>query len=269
MIPPMLRLNGRLAWPLALTLTACAQGNAGTDGGVRSDARRDGGRDAGVRDSGIRDSGPRDGGRDAGRMDSGPPMDSGPRDSGPRDSGRDTGPPGCRPAVGSLVIVEVMISSRSGAGDRGEWFEAVNTGSCSIDLAGVVIASGASTGGELTHTISGGSVAPSQRYVFALSSAIADNHALPHDYAYGSGAASDVIFNNTADWLELREAGVAVDRVVWPTGGFTHGRARQFPGTPSATGNDIWSNWCDATMVYSTTGGTFYGTPRMANGTCP
>ncbi len=233
---------------------------------------RDGGRDAAVRDGGRRDGGTHDGGsRDGGGTTDGGASDGGPRDGGTAtDGGHDGGGAvTCRPAVGVLVIDEVMISSRSGSGDRGEWFEAVNTGTCMIDLTGVVIASQLSTGGESTHTITAGTVGPGQYFVFALSGSTADNHALPYDYAYGSGAPTDIIFDNTADWLELRDGASVVDRVAWPSGGFTHGHTRKYPGTASATGNDNWASWCDTTVVYSTTGGTFYGTPKLPNGTCP
>jgi len=204
-------------------------------------------------------------GTDSGTLDGGMVgMDSGPRDAGPRDSGTVT----CPPAVGSLVITEIMISSVSGSGDRGEWFEVVNTGTCTVDLTGVVILSPTGSGTEKTHTITGGTVAPGRYFVFALDAAPAANHFLSFDYAYGTGGADDVIFNNAADWLELRSGVMAIDRVTWPSGGYTNGRSRMLPGTPSATANDVWATLCDSTAVFSTTGGTFYGTPQMANGSC-
>lgn len=252
----------------------CAQGGGGNDGGATVDGST-------ARDGGRRDSGVRDGGRptDAGmRTDSGTMMtDAGPRDggmmmttnSGARDAGpRDSGGMTCPPAPGMLVIDEVMISSVSGSGDRGEWFEVVNVGTCTIDLTGLTIVSPAGTGAEKTHTVTSGSVAPGRYFVFALDSAPAANHFLPFDYAYGTGGAEDVIFNNSADWLELRSGATVIDRVAWPSGGYTNGKSRMLPGTPSATANDTWANLCDSTAVYSTTGGTFYGTPQMPNGTC-
>jgi len=58
-------------------------------------------------------------------------------------------------------------------------------------------------------------------------------------------------------------------RVGWPSGGFTHGRARQFPSDAAESLSTNWSLWCDATEIYSDAGGTFYGTPQAPNGTCP
>jgi len=261
----------------AALCAGCAQGggNGGRmDAGVLPDA-------SGPRDSGRRDAyvAPRDawvppptdagGGTDAWvppPMDAGGTPDTGPPDSGPRD----TGLPACPIGAGSLAIVEVMISSRSGGGDRGEWFEVLNEESCTISLPGLQIVSPTSGGTEKVHTVTMGAIAPGAHHVFALSAAPGDNHGLAFDYAYGVGGSDDVILNNGADWLELRSGGTAVDRVTWPSGGFTHSYAREFPTGRATSTNDTWAFWCDATGVYSTMGGTFYGTPGAANSTsCP
>ena len=196
-------------------------------------------------------------------MDAGPP-DAGPPDAGPMDAG-----PACPIGPGSLVIDEVMISSVSGSGDRGEWFEIVSTLSCTANLAGLTIVSPTGGGVEKSHTIASGTIRSGQYFVFALSSAPADNHGLSLDYAYGTGGSDDVILNNSADWLELRDGATVIDRVAWPSGGFTNGASRQYPGSADASANDNWSLWCDSVPVYSMTGGTFHGTPQAANRLCP
>lgn len=253
---------------LLVLVCACAQGggDGGTprDGGRSDAARRDGGRDAGRHDAG-RDAGPRrdSGFTDAGRIDASMP-DAGGMDASVPDAGGGD----CTLGEGALAIVEVMIAARSGPGDRGEWFEVVNTLDCTADLAGLVVVS-PTAGTEQSHTVTGGTIAPGQHFVFALSGDAAENHRLPHDYVYGTGSASDVLFANDADWLELRAGVTTIDRVEWPSGGFTHGRARQFPDGADPGDNGNWSRWCDATDIYSDAGGTFYGTPQRANGTCP
>jgi hypothetical protein len=140
-----------------------------------------------------------------------------------------------------------------------------------VSLAGIVLVSPTSGGAERTHTVTTGMMPSGDHFVFALSSSPTDNHGLMLDYAYGSGSAADIILNNGADWLELRTSdGTAIDRVTWPSGGFTHSRSRQFPtGLPTSMNGD-WARWCDSTDVYSMTGGTFYGTPGLANAAgCP
>src|SRR5687768_16432468 len=128
---------------LALFVFACAEG-----GGDPSDLDTGpGGFDAGRIDAGPRiDAGSRDAGRppDAGRRDAGPAgVDAGPPDSGPPpmpDAGTT-----CAPASANLAIVEVMVASASGSADRGEWFEVVNFGDCTVALTGMVIESPTST----------------------------------------------------------------------------------------------------------------------------
>ncbi len=289
---------------LALALAGCAQGGAqeALDAG-HGVADSGGSRDAGVtpQDAGTTpyDAGatPQDAGtapHDAGTAphDAGTaPHDAGtaPHDAGtgPTDSGlgHDAGPspdsgtdagsiadggPTCAPAPGQLAIDEVMIASASGLGDRGEWFEVVNYGTCRVDLTGVIVESPTSAGAMKTATISAGTIAPGQHFVFALSGDAMDNHGLPVDYVYGvGGGADEVILNNGADSLTLTAGMTVLDTVSWPSGGFTYGHARQLPPAVDPSMNSSWSAWCDATSVYSTAGGsTFYGTPGTANTSC-
>lgn len=191
-------------------------------------------------------------------------------DAGPDAATLPDGGTGCAPTAGALVITEVMIASAAGGNDRGEWFEITNTGACTVSLAGVELVSPTSAGNEKKHAVSGGLVAPGAYFVFALSGEVTENHNLPYDYVYGDVPADDVILNNSADWLELRFGGNALDRVTWPGSGFVAGKSRAFPVGTTATTNDTWSNSCNATATYATVGGTFYGTPRAANAaSCP
>ena len=244
----------------ALAALGCAEGGTGPkDAGVRGDStvRDSGRRDTGIRDSGPRDTGPRDSGpRDAGGGDAGGRTDAAP----PTDAG-----PGCALEAGSVAIVEAMVSSRSGSGDLGEWFEVVSTAPCALDLTGMVIVSPDGGGTEQSHTVGALTLMPGARLVFAQSGNAMENHLLPHDYVYGS----TIVLDNASDWIELRVGADVVDRVAWPSGGFSHGRARQFPQGGDVGSNANWSLWCDATDRYSDAGGTFYGTPQMPNIPCP
>jgi hypothetical protein len=170
---------------------------------------------------------------------------------------------------GVVGISEVMISSRSGSGDRGEWFEVRNDGDCSVLLAGIAIVSPDPGGAEKMHLVTAGLVFPHDSAVLALSALPADNHGVPFDYAYGNGTPDDVVLDNGNDWLELRYLGTPLDRVTWPNGGFVTGSARQFPDSLPLGVNDEWGRWCSASAVYSTTDGTFYGTPGDPNDPCP
>lgn len=261
-----------------VALVGCAEGGGRMfpDGGPGVDAAAAdaGGRDAGPgrvdAGPGAADAGP--GAVDAGHPDAGP----GATDAGRPDAGdparRDAGPPGgpCTITPGMLVIVEVMIASTTGSTDRGEWFEITNTGACTASLAGLTIQSPTGGGARREHTMTAGTIAPGQRFVLAQDGDAVANHGLAHDYVYGTGRSSDeVVLNNEADSLTLELDGVIIDQVAWPSTGFERSFARQYPEDRPKALNEDWASWCDATMVYSSMGGTFYGTPRAPNdGTC-
>jgi hypothetical protein len=110
-----------------------------------------------------------------------------------------------------------------------------------------------------------------QRLVLAQSGDPVENHGLAHDYVYGTGGADEVVLNNDNDELTLELAdGTVLDRVAWPSTGFTRGASRQLPADVPTAMNEDWALWCDATRVYSMMGGTFLGSPQSANdATCP
>jgi hypothetical protein len=188
-------------------------------------------------------------------------------DAGP-DSGLDAGGALCSPTSERLAIVEIMISSRSGSTDRGEWIEIVNAGTCPVDLAGLLlVGTPASSSAEETYTITGTILAPGGRWVLAQSPLAVENRDLPHDEAYG---AANITFDNIGDFVELRSGATVIDRVTWTLTDFTHGFARSYPDGAPIAANDSQLAWCNATEVYSTaTGGPYRGTPRMPNGSCP
>ena len=105
--------------------------------------------------------------------------------------------------------------------------------------------------------------------MFALSGDPVDNHGLSWDYVYGSGMRSDVFLGNAGDVLTIAYAGVTLDRVEWTAEDFIRGSALQYPRGVALAANDEIGRWCDARRVYSTSGGTFYGTPGASNDTCP
>jgi len=229
-----------------------------TDGGVFDDASVDASPDDADLDAGT-DTSP----GDAFVPDTATPADS---STPPPDTA--TPPPDtCAPAPGALAIVEVMIASQSGT-DQGEWFEIVNDGSCTVDLRGLEIGSPTTDGAPVTHSVSMGTIAPGAHFVFALSGDPTDNHELPWDYVYGSGMRSDVFLGNTGDVLTIAYGGVELDRIAWAAEDYARSVALQFPRGFSVSANDDLGLWCDASRVYSSSGGTFYGTPGAPNDGC-
>lgn len=263
---------------------ACATGGGGP-------------RDAGSpRDAASQDAASSDAGRaDGGTVDAGAPTDAGGADSGPsamdaatdaatsRDAGRDAGTDAgtdagvdggrdagttCAPTSERIAIVELMISSVSGSGDRGEWIELRNAGDCTVDLGGLTLVSPASgTGPEVSYTVPAGTIVTAGgRLVLAQSANPSENHGLTFDLAYG---ASGLVLDNGGDWIELRSGAGTIDRVSWTATTFVRGATRTFPDARPIATNDNQANWCNATTAYSSaTGGPFYGTPGGPNG-CP
>jgi hypothetical protein len=193
-------------------------------------------------------------------------------DAGPPDAGHDAGQDAglrCPPEPGAIVFVEVMVASRTGGSDLGEWFEVLNRGACNIDLTGMTIESPTAGGAPMAHTVTGGVIAIGEHYVFAQSPLPSENHGLPYDYAYGDGTAG-IVLNNSNDRLLLRApSGTVLDEVSWDLDWF-YGASRQFPSDRDVTRNDLLSSWCDSVAVYSTApGGPYLGTPGMPNVPCP
>jgi hypothetical protein len=244
----------------------CATGGAGIDAGRPSADSGGPTGDAGNPDGGPRDAGPVDAGRtDSGVLDASAPVDSGPLDSGTR---LDAGAPTCPPTSARVAVVELMISSRSGAGDLGEWVELVNVGDCTVTLAGLQLASPSfGVGDPLVFTIPDGTLAPGARFVLAQSGVASENHGVPHDLTY---AGSGIVLDNGDDWLELRLGGATLDRVSWVAGDVVHGHSRMFPDGVDVSMNASSLLWCASTSIYSSSvGGPYRGTPRAPNGTCP
>ena len=276
-----MRARGYETWVVtaALLWAGCATGGGGLDGG--NAGRADAGRtDASLDDGGPVDAGAPDASRaagipvdaqvDSGTLDAGT-FDAGPSDAGHdagHDAGQDAGPPLCPPTSDRVAIVEVMIASDTGAGDRGEWIELINAGDCTVDLGGLELASpigGAGSTAIATYTISAGrTLAQGARIVLAQSANPTENRGLAFDEAYTS-----LVFDNIGDWVELRSGGATIDRVEWLSNDIVHGASRRFPDARPISDNGIRSAWCTSTALYSTAGGNFYGTPRTGNGSCP
>ncbi|MEM9195384.1 MAG: lamin tail domain-containing protein [Myxococcota bacterium] len=185
--------------------------------------------------------------------------------------------PPCPIEAGDLVITEVMVASRFGSGDLGEWFEVVNRKSCIADLNGISIISPNGSGFDRTHEITTSVlIGPGQYFVFAFSPIPDENLGIPFNYAYSAGGAmmvTDVVLNNARDSLRLEVTAteVVIDSVRFlSSDDHTERFARQFPPSITAMTNDDWSLSCDATMIYgmSITGDVF-GTPGAINEPCP
>jgi len=207
-----------------------------------------------------------DGGRPVEDGGQPPPVDAGP----PVDSG--TGPKLCGPSLvlGDVKIVEIMISSVSGSGDKGEWVEIQSThGTCSVNVKGLSISSPRGDAGVDTVTITNDLILPPNgMFVVADSTDPTINGHLPA--AVFSWNTSDVL-KNSGDTIDVKLGTTLIDTLTYPA--FTNlstnvGRSVSFPSDCAWSDRSTWDNWSYSFSYYS---GLFQGTPNTDNDdvSCP
>lgn len=106
--------------------------------------------------------------------------------------------------AGSLRVDELMIASRDGSGDKGEWVELRNYASCTVLLDGLVVRSPRGTG-LVQASLTGISLAPGESVLIANTLVPVDNHFLPgrvRAFVATTAPASDAGAAATADALK-------------------------------------------------------------------
>jgi hypothetical protein len=169
------------------------------------------------------------------------------------------------PAVGAIVISEVMVDPTVVGDASGEWIEVYNASAQPIDLLGFEIHDDAAD----SHVIAQSVVVGAGQY--ALLARNADpllNGGVSADYDY-----SGISMSNGQDQVVLEFLGREVDRVEYDLsiyGNNLAGAAWSLDsdlGTPDAVENDLPGSWCGATTPLSSPGSDF-GTPGVANPSC-
>ena len=206
-----------------------------------------------------------DAGADAGSDPGPPPVDAGPP---PVDAGPVIAT--CDPSPATIHITELMVLTALGEGDRGEWFELFNSGSCDVNLAGLAIES-PTNGGSLREVVLTEGVLRAGEYaVFAQSHVAYDNHGLAFDFAYGMGN-SGVVLSNPRDTLRVSYGGVALSTVHWTEGTPLGVALQRDPADRSDEASILAAPFCEATAHYGVTSGgdALYGSPGAPNPSCP
>jgi hypothetical protein len=191
---------------------------------------------------------------------------SGSRDASvvPPDDAGTTGPRRyCGPALaaGDLAIVEVMISSKAGSGDSGEWIEIQSTRDCWLKLKGVVVESprGAAQSNVAT-IVDDFELAPRGTFVVADSTDPVKNHGLPGKVI--AWEATDVL-KNDGDTITVRLGSVQIDTLTYPAfSNLTPGRAVSFPADCVAADRASWARW---SLTFNEFSPGFKGTPNAPN----
>ncbi len=214
--------------------------------------------------------------RDSGRADDGsplppppPPPDGGPLpDGGPRSDGGvdapvDSAPSDCGSlGPGDLVIVEIMIASQIGSGDRGEWLEVRSTRACNLDLRGLRVESPRGTTSDYLDITTTTLLPPGGSFVVADSADPLINHGLGARVYEFAGSASDVL-KNSGDTITVSLGGVTIDTLTYDaTLPWLTGASMAFPAACPASSRTSWASWGWSSQEY---GGLFLGTPNGAN----
>ncbi len=163
--------------------------------------------------------------------------------------------------AGDLVVSEMLISSRAGSGDDGEWVEIRSTRTCWLKVQGLSIESPRGTATPNAVAIAEDyELAPKGSFVVAGSTDPAKNHALPGKvFAWG---ASDVL-KNDGDTVALKFGATVIDSVTYPAfSNLEAGRTLAFPADCPATVRSDWTRWSLTFDVYSV---GFKGTPNATN----
>ena len=172
---------------------------------------------------------------------------------------------GAGPALGQIVINEVMYDPSVSGDVNGEWFELYNAGSTAVDINGWIVKDDR-TASE-THTISktgGLSIAAGAYLVLGRNADTTLNGGVTVDYVY-----SRVSLSNSTDGLILTNASDAEqDKVIW-------GTANSFPDPSNSASialkgasldNNVGANWCISTTPIKAGGDA--GTPGAENSDC-
>lgn len=162
--------------------------------------------------------------------------------------------------AGDLAIVEIMIASKSGSGDSGEWVEIRSTRDCWLHLAGVSVESPRGTSGVDTASVSGAvDLAPNGTFVVADSDDATKNHGLTGTVL--SWDATDVL-KNDGDTITVKLGEVQIDKVTYPNlAAATAGNSVAFPADCESADRSDWLKWTASTDEY----GTLKGTPNGPN----
>ena len=190
-----------------------------------------------------------------------PEDDSGPLP--PDDSGVVVTPPTLCPtplAKGDLAIVEMMIDSASGAGDRGEWVEIQNTRDCTLNLKGLRVESPRGTEFDYVDVTEDMLLAPSATFVVADTVVDSLNHTLPGTLL--SWVATDAL-KNDGDTVSIKMGTLVIDELTYGTWGASYpGRSLSFSVDCAWTDRLDWARWTWSDAEWMT---GFKGTPNADN----
>ena len=163
--------------------------------------------------------------------------------------------------AGDLAIVELMITSKAGSGDTGEWIEVQSTRDCWLELQGVAIESPRGAAAPNVATITDDfELEPHGTFVVAASSDPAKNHGIAGKVV--AWEASDVL-KNDGDTVTVKIGNITIDTLTYPAfNNLTPGRALSFPVDCAWSDRASWERW---SLTFTEFAPGFKGTPNADN----
>jgi hypothetical protein len=175
----------------------------------------------------------------------------------------DAAPPALCPTLnpGDLQVVELMIASRAGSGDDGEWLEIRNTRDCIVSLKGITIESprGAAAADQVVITTDD-RIPPGGTFVVADAADTTKNHGITGKvYAFGI---ADVL-KNDGDTVRVLSGTTVIDLVTYPrVTNLGTATSLTFPSDCKPANRTDFARW-SLSFDSWTTG--FKGTPNLPN----
>ncbi|MFO0665922.1 MAG: lamin tail domain-containing protein [Polyangiaceae bacterium] len=186
-------------------------------------------------------------------------------DGGIKDSssgGADAGPCGTL-MPGDLLIVELMVSSRSGAGDEAEWIEVRNMRNCTISLTNITVESPRGAVNDTVSINSGDKILPGETFVVASSSDPTKNNNLPGK-VFGWNT-TDVL-KNDGDIVRVLKGTTVIDSVTFPRfTNLTPGRSLAFPSDCDPVHHPTWDRWSLSFSTWNSAPAGMKGSPNAPN----
>jgi hypothetical protein len=162
--------------------------------------------------------------------------------------------------AGDLAVVEIMISSKTGSGDSGEWAEVRSMRDCWLHLDGVTVESPRGTAGTDVASVDDGvDLAPGGTFVVADSDDKTKNHGIEGTVI--SWEATDVL-KNDGDTISVKHGELVIDKTTYPSlAASKAGNSVAFPADCDGADRGDWLKWAGSTGEF----GTLKATPNAPN----
>ena len=163
-------------------------------------------------------------------------------------------------AKGDLAIVEMMITSVSGSGDRGEWVEIQSTRDCVLNIKGLRVESPRGAEFDFVEVTEDMLVQPNGTFVVADTIVDSMNNKLPGVVLSWIG--TDTL-KNDGDSVTVKAGTTVIDQLTYGSWGSTFpGRSVSFSVDCTWPERSDWDRWTWSTNAWTT---GFMGTPNTDN----